>query len=63
MKIVIASNFDKEMYEEQFLNLPHLTELKAERIIRLLNELCSGPSAEDYYKIVPDDYKLYKFKS
>lgn len=55
MKIICASNYDREDYQEKFVEpLPKLHVVIAQAICNHLNAVDeSGP---DYYKVVPDDY-------
>lgn len=58
-KIVIASNFDKEWYNEKYLNIPIIHDLdEAEELAEKLNKLFTTMYSEDYYKVVDYGYKL-----
>lgn len=58
-KIVIASNFDKEWYNETYLNIPLIQGLdEAEELAEKLNKLFTTMYSEDYYKVVDNGYKL-----
>lgn len=59
MKIVRASNFDDENYEEKFLEpLPPMTiKEDLQHICNVLNAVV-GADIKDYYKVVRDDYIL-----
>lgn len=58
-KIVIASNFDKEWYNETFVNIPPIQDLdEAELLAEKLNNLFTTMYSEDYYKVVDYGYKL-----
>lgn len=58
-KIVIASNFDKDWYNETYLNIPLIHDLdEAEKLAEKLNKLFTTMYSEDYYKVVDYGYKL-----
>lgn len=56
-RIVQASNFDKEWFNETFILWP-MNDYSAKIIATTLNRDSVG-SGEYYYKVVDDDYKLY----
>lgn len=56
-RIVQASNFDKEWFNEAFILWP-MNDYSANIIATTLNK-DSGGGGEYYYKVVDDDYKLY----
>lgn len=60
-RIVRSSNFDKDWYNEEFLNIPPVRADAAERIARTLNVYLGyeSSSSEHIYKIVPEGYQLY----
>lgn len=60
-RIAITSNFDDEMYNEQWLNLPPMESAIAEKVCSLLNE-STDPRGPDYYQCKDLDYQLYRFK-
>lgn len=60
MKIVKASNYDDENYNEEFFSLcgqDQFPSYHAVPLARILNDVIDryGP---DYFKVVEDDYKL-----
>lgn len=57
-RILIASNHNKDWYNERFLLFP-LPEQCAKEICESLNRHIVSNSSPDYYKVVPDDYQLY----
>lgn len=60
MKIAVKSNYDRDTYEEKFLEpIPVTTDTnRLQKICNMLNELHQvGP---DYYCVVPSHYKLKK---
>jgi hypothetical protein len=61
MKIIQVDNFDREIVSD-ILIAENVPEHFAELIVTYLNNTLSGPCSLDYYKRVPDDYKLYKFE-
>lgn len=62
MKVIRASNFNDEMYSESFVT-ERVSETEATIIKRSLNSEASYDTCEVYYRIVKDDYKLYKFEA
>lgn len=56
-RIVQASNFDKDWFNEEFILWP-MPEESCKQIARVINEACC-PNSEYYYKVVDNDYKLY----
>lgn len=58
MKIVCASNFDRDNFQEEFINLPVYSEEIGKKLVRAINDLCSGPDSPNYYKLVLDNYVL-----
>jgi hypothetical protein len=64
MRVACVSNFNDEMYEESFVTLA-IDERKAICIARVLNsEFGAARSYHSlcYYRVVEDDYKLYKWE-
>jgi hypothetical protein len=61
MRVACVSNFDDEMYEESFVTLV-VCERMAKVIARVLNSEFSGNHSPCYYRVVEDDYKLYKWE-
>lgn len=59
-RIAVTSNYDDEMYEEVFLNVPPMEHEQAYTITGILNEL--NPEGPHYYKVVEPSYTLYAFK-
>lgn len=59
-RICIASNYDKEMFFEKFVNIPAASEYTCHKIAELLNSI--NPQGEYYYKVVDLDYQLYEFQ-
>jgi len=59
-RIAVTSNYDSEMFNEEWLNVPPMTEEQALEICQLLNEVF--PQGPKYYQPKPMDYQLYKFE-
>ena len=60
MKIIGSSNFDDEMVSD-LLVCENVNEHFGEKIVKLLND--KGDDYSTYYfKLKPDDYKLYEFE-
>ena len=60
MKVIKKDNYDRENVSD-VLVCENCTNTYAERITDLLNKL-EGEDSPDYYKAVPDDYKLYRYE-
>lgn len=59
-RIVIASNYDDETFDESFLDVPSMPTLTAVTICGHLNNI--EPDGYRYYKVVDMDYQLHKFQ-
>lgn len=61
MKIIKVSNFGKESFSDQLI-ATEVSEYYGKFLVnKLINEF-SGDNAPDWFRLVPDDYKLYEFK-
>lgn len=60
MKIIIKDNFDRETVSEEIL-AENVNEFWAHHLEELLNKTLSGDCAQQFFKAVPDDYKLYVY--
>ena len=58
MKIIETDNFGGDYPDEQFVNLPILSKENAETICDVINTVCSGDSAQRFWRVVDDNYKL-----
>lgn len=61
MKIIAVSNFDNESVSD-VLVAENVSEYYAKHIVEFLNGKFSGTSSPNYYRVVSDDHKLYKFE-
>lgn len=62
MKIIGVDNFDTEMLND-ILVAEGVTEFYGKIMVAALNvKLCSDDNAQRYYKLVPDDHKLYRLE-
>lgn len=59
-KILIVSNYDDEMYEQRFLEVPLMAENQAEQLCDMLNDL--QQHNPDYYRPVDPDYQIENFE-
>lgn len=59
-RIVRTSNFDEEMYTEEFVNVPVMPKEKAWEVCHILNSI--DPNGPHYYQPKPLNYVLYKFE-
>ena len=60
MKIIAKSNFDDESFSEYTI-CEKLSDHWADIIWSYISDKYTTASSEEYFKIVPDDYELYKF--
>jgi len=60
MKIIQVDNFDREAISDELIaeNVPYFWGV---RITNWLNETFSGETSPDYFRLVPDNYVLYKW--
>lgn len=61
MKIVCVDNFDRETISDVLI-CENIAFGYGEDIVKFLNDRYSGNSSSDFYKLVSDDYKLFKFE-
>ena len=64
MMIICVDNFNREGpgYDDRVVATGAFTNKEAETAVSALNALDKSPMAQKFYKVVPMDYKLYKFK-
>lgn len=60
MKIICKDNFDRETVDDHLV-AENVSEYYGNRIVKMLNDK-EGENSENYYKLVEDGYKLYKFE-
>lgn len=60
MKIVATSNYDDET-QSDVLICENVTEVMGIHIRNLLQDH-EGDSSDNYYRCLPDDYKLYEWR-
>jgi len=61
MKIICVDNFDRD-YESDYLVCENVEEYYGKEIVEFLNNKHSGNESPYYYRLVEDEYKLYKFE-
>ena len=61
MKIIGVDDFDRE-HVSDVLIVENVDEYYGQVITDLLNEKWGGETANRFYKLVPDDHKLYVFE-
>lgn len=61
MKIIQVDNFNRETISD-FLVAENVSEYYGKIIIEFLNKKFSGDYELSYYRLIPDDYKLYEWK-
>lgn len=59
MKIICVDNFARD-YVSDSLVCENVSKYYGEFLVKQLNEKLSGEHSSDYYRLVEDDYKLYK---
>jgi len=59
VKIICTDNFAREERADSLV-AENLREDYAEEIAKFLNEKYGGADSPNYFKAVPDDYKLWK---
>jgi len=59
MKIIRTSNYDKEEYSHT-IAATNVNQIEGAVMAKALNNVNS--KGETYYRVVPDEYKLYEFK-
>lgn len=61
MKIIAVDNYDRETVSD-ILVCKNCDEYEAKIMCEALNEKLGGPSSPRFFKVVEDDYKLYKWE-
>lgn len=61
MKIICVDNFARETHDD-VLVCENVNHFYGQFIVNMLNEKLSGELSSDYYRLVEDDYKLYKYE-
>jgi len=61
MKIIRVSNFGTESVSDQLI-AAEVSEYYGKFLVNKLINKFSGDNAPDWFRLVPDDYKLYEFK-
>ena len=64
-RIVITDNFNRDEHDEYWVNVGPLSDEDAQKIVDILTQDKYYPAAgynPNFYKVVPNDYKLYKFE-
>ncbi len=61
MKIIGVDNFDRENHSD-ILVAESLNEYYAKTIVEFLNNKYGNEYAPYYFRVVPDNYKLYRFE-
>jgi len=61
MKIIRTDNFNREKRSD-LLIAENVHKYFGEFLTKELNNRYSGETSPDYFRLVPDDYKLYKWE-
>ncbi|PAD70588.1 hypothetical protein CHH83_01950 [Bacillus sp. 7586-K] len=61
MKVICVDNFARETHDD-VLVCENVNDFYGKFIVNMLNEKLSGEHSSDYYRLVEDDYKLYKYE-
>ena len=59
MLIIKVDNFDRELYVDVVV-CRDVKEVWGKRIVEFLNDKYSGDDNSAFFKLVPDDHKLFK---
>ena len=57
-RIIETDNYGRDYPNEKFVNLPFMSRESAEKVAACINEICSGDTADRYWKVVDSDYVL-----
>lgn len=60
-KVAATSNFDSESYNESWAVTVPMQASVAKEVCKILNDN-ADPHGPDYYRVVDQNYKLYKFE-
>ena len=61
MKIIGVDNFDTEIVSD-ILVCDNISEYYGKQIVKFINDTFCKDYSSYFYKLVEDDYKLYKFE-
>jgi len=60
MKVICVDNYDREIYDD-VLVCDNVNNYYGKQIVKSLNDK-AGEDSSNYYRLVEDDYKLFKFE-
>lgn len=58
MKIICTDNFNQETIADRLVAKDIINESEADTMCQALNDKYSGEMAHDWFRVVPDDYRL-----
>jgi len=61
MKIIKVDNFGRDSVSDELV-AENVSQFYGEAITDFLIDRFSGASSSDFFRLVPDDYKLYHFE-
>ncbi|KEK23883.1 hypothetical protein BAGA_05425 [Bacillus gaemokensis] len=61
MKIICVDNFDRDTHDDKLV-CESIDKYYGEVVVNSLNDKLSGEHSDSYFKLVEDDYKLYKYE-
>lgn len=61
MKIICVDNFNRENYDDKLV-CENIDKFYGEIVVKPLNDKLSGEYSGSFFKLVDDDYKLYKYE-
>lgn len=61
MKIIAVDNFNRETHDDKLI-CENVNTYYAKIIVEFLNNKISGDYSDEYFKVVEDDYTLYKYE-
>lgn len=61
MKIICVDNLNRETYDDKLV-CENIDKFYGEIVVKSLNDKLSGEYSSSYFRLVEDDYKLYKYE-
>lgn len=61
MKIICVDNFNRDTHSDRLV-CENIDKFYGEIVVKSLNDKLSGEYSGSYFRLVEDDYKLYKYE-
>lgn len=61
MKIICVDNFDRDTKDDTLV-CENVNEYYGKILVNFLNDKLSGEHSSDFYRLVEDNHKLYKYE-